>query len=179
MRITTRTILLIIIVFLLGTNVAVIVTFRNHLKSEHEVEKPKIEVPDQRLGRFFRDQLELDNSQQMKFREFRQIYHRSTNTIILEMQEIREDMVNRLKKKKPNRSKLNDLATKLGDRHIQLKQLTFDYYLNMQSVLNEDQQDKMAEIFQAMLTDEGYAKTPNHQGGPIQGNSENCDETHK
>jgi Spy/CpxP family protein refolding chaperone len=165
MKITSKTILLILVIFLLGTNLAVIITYQNHLKGEHAVAvKETIAVPDSRMGRFFRTELGLNEDQTGQFREFRQLYHHGANDVMGEMQEIRNEMIDVLNTKNPKRSKLDRLSNDLGEKHKELKALTFDYYFNMQSVLNEDQQGEMVVIFQSMLTDEGYAKTPSHTG---------------
>ncbi|MDA3927630.1 MAG: periplasmic heavy metal sensor [Prolixibacteraceae bacterium] len=160
MRLTTKSILLILVVFLLGTNVAVIVTHRQHLKSEQIDQPNKIEVPDTQLGRFFKDQLNLDANQQRQFRVFRRTYNRNANQVFTDMQLIRNEMVLVLKSPHPDRDRLDHLAERLGEKHMALKVLTFDYYFSMQNVLQPEQQEKMVDIFQSMLADEGYAKTP-------------------
>lgn len=151
-----------VITFLLITNITSIVLFNNHLRSEKADKKEKIEYPNTRLGRFFRNELNLDNKQHNNFRIHRQQYHRSTNQLLSEMTLVRESMLNELQKISPDRKHLDTLAKKIGDQHVLLKQYTFDYYTNMQSELNPEQQKKLVLIFQSMLTEEGYAKTPRH-----------------
>lgn len=170
MQLSVKNIYLLIIVFLLATNVAVIITFRNHLRSEKPNIEDKIEVPNSRLGRFFREELELNSVQHQKFRGFRQHYHQTTNKLLGDMQVIRNTILHELNNRNPNRKKLDKLAHKIGEMHTELKGLTYDYYLNMQGVLNESQQDKMVNIFQSMLTEEGFAKTPHHGLVPPNGN---------
>lgn len=152
-----------IIVLLLASNVATVITFRNHLTEDHAMAViDSIEMPDRQIGRFFRDELELKNDQMDQFRQFRRTYNRSANGVLSSMNEIRQDMVKELRDVHPNRENLDDLAGELGALHEELKGLTFDYYFAMQSVLNEDQQGRMVDIFQSMLTEQGYAKTPEH-----------------
>ncbi len=160
MKINTKITLLILVFFLLGTNVAVIATFWAHKQSEATSAKNKIEIPDKQFGRFFSDELNLNNDQQERFREFRRKYNRSANQTLSEMQEIRNEMALALKTAHPDRKRLDKLGEKLGEKHRELKGLTFDYYFNMQGILDEGQQEKMVEIFQAMLTETGDAKTP-------------------
>lgn len=169
MRLNTKTILLIIIVFLLGTNIAVIVTYQSHLQGEKLKIENKIEIPDRQFGRFFNEELNLSNEQQNSFREFRRNYNRAANRILFEMDEIRIEMANTLKSAHPDRKVLDKLAEKLGNKHEALKGLTFDYYFNMQRVLDKVQQEKMVGIFQAMLTETGDAKTPIPNGSGHQG----------
>lgn len=157
------------VVFLFGTNIAVIAIFWAHKQSEATTAKSKIEIPDSQFGRFFSDELNLNDDQQERFREFRRKYNRSANQTLIEMQEIRNEMASVLKTAHPDRKKLDNLADKLGQKHRELKGLTFDYYFNMQSILDEGQQEKMIEIFQAMLTETGDAKTPTPRGNGHQG----------
>ena len=171
MRISTKSLLIILVIFLFGTNVAVVVTYRLHLRSEVRQEESTITVPDSQLGRFFMDELNLNAAQQDRFREFRRNYNRSAGAVMREMQSIRYEMIQELNAVHPNREKLDNLAGQIGQKHKELKILTFDYYFNMQSVLDEEQQGKMVKIFQAMLTEEGDAKTtvPGNQGHRGQG----------
>lgn len=169
MQFNSKTILTMLVVFLLGTNIASILTFRNHLKSEDIAIKPKIEIPDSQFGMFFNEALNLNTEQQDKFREFRRKYNRSANQKLFEMEQIREEMAIMLKTSIPDRKNLNLLAEQLGQKHRELKGLTFDYYFNMQSVLDKVQQEKMIDIFQAMLTETGDAKTPTPGGNGHQG----------
>lgn len=158
MKIDTKSILIIIIIFLLGTNIALIVSFQLHKRRDIVKVTSKIEVPDKQIGRFFNNELNLDSTQQDMFREFRRKYNRSANITIIEMNSIRNKMALELKSVKPDRKKLNKLSDQLGEKHKELKGYTFDYYFRLQSVLNEEQQEKMADLFQAMLTDSGDAK---------------------
>lgn len=151
-----------IIVFLLGTNIAIIAMYQRHLNHERKVQQHRLAMPDEQLGRYFRDVLELNDDQIVKFRDFRQTYNRSANGVLSEMQQIRMNMMEVLHSTSPKRDQLSSLSDRLGEKHKDLKELTFDYYINMQSVLDNEQQEIMIDIFQAMLTSEGYAITPDH-----------------
>jgi len=169
MKFNTKTILLILVVFLLGTNIAVITNFWLHKQSEATTVKSKIEIPDKQFGLFFSDELNLNDDQQERFREFRRKYNRSANQTLSELQEIRNEMASTLKTVYPDRKRLDKLGEELGEKHRELKGLTFDYYFNMQRILDEGQQEKMVEIFQAMLTETGDVKTPMPGGNGHQG----------
>jgi Spy/CpxP family protein refolding chaperone len=169
MKTNIKVLLVILVAFLLGTNIAVIITYQKHLRSETKEKANQIVVPDSQLGRFFHDELNLDGNQQDQFREFRRTYNRSASKVLWEMDEVRIKMVKELNSTLPDRTQLDKLSDQLGEKHKELKSLTFDYYFNMQGALKEEQQDKMVKIFQAMLTEEGNAKTTipgsmNHRG---------------
>ena len=169
MRISARAILLLLVLFLLATNITVVIIYRNHLNSEEQPLQQQIEVPDSQLGRFFDAQLNLNSDQHKKFRSFRQQYNRSANKLLQDMQIIRNGMVGELNQVKPNRDRLDAMANELGEKHKQLKKVTFDYYFNLQSVLDSVQQQKMSVIFQSMLTEEDYVKTRKGKGHQGQG----------
>lgn len=154
--------LYLIILLLLSINVTIVTRFSRHLKEEANTTVESVDVPNTHLGRFFKDELGLSSEQHQHFRTFRQTYHTESNHLLSEMKTIRESILTELKSTNPKRKKLDDYAQSIGKMHIHLKQLTYDYYLNMQSVLDEEQKKRLAIIFQSMLSEEGNAKTPEH-----------------
>ncbi len=159
----TINILVIIVVFLLGTNIAVIGNYYSHLRKERRVMIHRMEMPDFQTGQYYRDALQLNNEQIVKFRQYRQSYNRQANRVLAEMQTIRSNMLKNLESVTPDYDKLHTLSDELGDKHKVLKELTFEYYFNLQGALEPAQQKTMADIFQAMLAYEGHADTPNHR----------------
>ncbi|MCF8361318.1 MAG: periplasmic heavy metal sensor [Prolixibacteraceae bacterium] len=172
MKLTVKSILFLLVLLLLGTNIAVIVTYRNHLNNEQAIitneNGEAITVPDQQIGRFFRDTLNLSTEQQQQFRTFRREYHRNANDILIDLQQIRADMTNLLSQPRLNNTELDNLANQLGEKHAQLKKETFNYYYNLRSELNEEQQVKLEQIFKSMLYDENRRphphSSPNNRG---------------
>lgn len=158
MKPTTKTILISLVVLLLGTNIATIATFRSHLKSEQQAtlasDTEAISIPDQQVGRFFRDTLNLDINQQQNFRTYRRTYHQNANQIVNELNTIRAKMAMAMKSTQPDKQKLDSLAILLGEKHSELKKETFAYYYQLQQELNPDQQKQLALIFESMLNSE-------------------------
>jgi Spy/CpxP family protein refolding chaperone len=68
---------------------------------------------------------------------------------------IRNRMARELNSVQPDREQLSRLAEALGERHKDLKIITFDYYFNMLSVLEPGQSEKLATYFQSMLSAPG------------------------
>ena len=171
MNFNSKTILILLVVFLLGTNITMIVSYRNHLKNESvEPTKPAITVPDRQLGKFFNTELNLSADQQNQFRNARRQYNRQANFVLNEMQLIRNRMGKALDSTNPDRPEFERLAQELAQKHVALKDITFDYYIQLQSFLDADQQEKMKAIFQAMLNEEGNVNIRgNMRGGPGNG----------
>lgn len=157
-----KTILIIVVFFLLGTNVATIMVYQKHIDRDRNVLIHRLELPDHRIGRYINRELDLNANQIKHFQKYRRHYNRKANGILDDMQDIRSGMLDVFKSTNPDRKIYEALAGELGAKHRELKELTFDYYVNMLSELDETQQPKMSEIFEAMLTVEGFAKTPEH-----------------
>lgn len=170
MRKISRTALIILVVFLLGTNIAVIITYRAHLtrdlqQTEQTADIPsrQADIPPRPFGNYIASELELDDTQQAKFMEFRRLYNRSANRTVASMNVIRNRMARELNSVRPSREKLSQLAEALGEKHRDLKIITFDYYFNMLSVLNQEQSEKLATLFQSLLSAPGPGQG---YGGP-------------
>jgi Spy/CpxP family protein refolding chaperone len=159
------------VLLLLGTNIATVITYRNHLNNEQvfitNEEGDVIAVPEQQTGRFFRDTLNLNQGQQIVFRDYRRQYHRNANQILFDLQQIRSDMTELLSQPQPNPSAMNKLANELGQKHAQLKKETFTYYYNLKSELDSNQQVMLEQIFESMLNDKTsfpHRNTPQNRG---------------
>lgn len=164
MRTNIKAILTILVIFLLGTNIAVIYFYQSNLKQNQSINKKKSEIPENQYGKFFFNELNLDNTQQYKFKEFRRDYNKMANQTLREMQYIRTQMSHQLNMVNPDREQLDKLSDELGEKHKILKGLTFDYYFSMQSILNKEQQEKLVVIFQSMLNQDGDMVTPGQRG---------------
>jgi Spy/CpxP family protein refolding chaperone len=164
----SKTALIILVVFLLGTNIAVIVTYRAHLNKDQKAVEQVKDIPPRQFGNFIAQELDLDASQQEQFRDFRRIYNRSAKRTLMAMNGVRNRMAWELRSVDPNRDHLDKLAGELGEMHKTLKILTFDYYCNMQSVLRPEQQEKLSVLFQSMLSPvQGYGRNPRGERGQM------------
>ncbi len=162
MKIFTKKYLIIgLIVLLVAMNISTIVTLWLQKKSQllpPPVEDSGIEIPDQHLGRFFREQLNLSPEQFEKFRNFRQAYHANARKHIQIMGDLRVKMLQEMAKEKPDTSNLHQVALEIGQQHTALKKLTFDYYLNLKSVCNQEQEQRLFQIFNAMQQSEVHIR---------------------
>lgn len=150
---------------LLVLNLSVLFTVLYHIKSENTIQLPKqknneIEVPQNRYGRFFKDELNLTNSQHEHFRKFRQQYHNNADKIILQMQQNRVLMLNELAAENSDTLKLNQLADELGVLHTKLKRETFGFYMQMKNICDKEQCKKLNRVFRAMLEPSGEIQMP-------------------
>lgn len=160
-----KNILIWIIVILAITNISTIGTIIYHSYfQENTIQDNKsqqIEIPDCRLGRFFKEELNLNYEQHQQFRNFRQKFHREANILANEMQVKRNELMIELREEKSDTICLDKLAREIGNLHSELKHLTFEYYLEMKNVCTPEQKEKLSQIFNAMTNQGAEIKMPN------------------
>ncbi len=118
-----------------------------------------IEIPRKRFGGFIRHELDLNDSQHMNFRKYRKNYNRQARAITLEMKNKRHELVSELYNENSDTIKLNKLANKIGILHSDLKKLTSKYYLDMKKDCNEEQRERLYDIFRAIQRPEIHMKS--------------------
>jgi len=152
-----------IIVGLLAVNISTIATISYHAyfkNSSSPVEVEQIDIPDDHLGRFFRDELNLNMEQHRKFRAYRQEFHNQATSLTSEMQDVRSRIIRELAAEESDSAALYQMAGEIGDMHKELKCLTYEYYLEMKSICTPEQKKKLFQIFNSMLTSEAEVIMP-------------------
>lgn len=168
-----KSLLIWIIVILAATNISTVgtivyrVCFQENTIQNNST--PQINVPDSRLGKFFRDELNLNSGQHQQFRTFRQKFHKQANILTAEMQVKRNEMMAELGKDNSDTIYLHTHAREIGEMHTKLKHLTFEYYLEMKNICTDEQKEKLFQIFKAMINQDAEIKMPDKK----QNNSEN------
>lgn len=157
-------ILIWIVVILVAINLSMGISYFYHKQQDkkltEQVEDAAIEMPAQRRTRFFREQLNLNRDQLDKFRELNRSFNRTAWTITHELQALRIEMIEELGNEKPDAEKLDSISANIGLLHKQLKNETISYYLGMRDVCNEEQKQKLNEIFMSMLQNNEDIKLP-------------------
>lgn len=165
---TTYRMLVWVIVILLATNLSMAITFLYHKqqdkKAAQQTEESAVEVPAEQRTRFFREQLNLNQEQGNQFRELNRNYNRSAREITIQLEKLRNEMVAELGKTELAKEKLEEITKTIGELHTQLKNVTIDYYLGMKTVCDDNQKEKLNEIFQSMLKQNEDVKLPGRQG---------------
>lgn len=152
------------IVILLATNLSTIGSFYYHRLTETKAEQAKLEeqttIPGDQRTRFFRDELSLDDSQLDQFREINRNFNRKARGIEMNLNRLREDLINELGAQNPDSVRLNQLAGEIGENHRELKQVNSAFYLNMKKICTPEQQQKLFSIFQSMLNKDSQVTLP-------------------
>ncbi len=164
-------ILIWIIVILVATNLSTIGSFYYHQKNETKsTDLKQVDqnaIPGEQRTRFFRDQLNLNAEQIDQFREINRTFNRTARGIETNLSQLREDLITELGTQNPDSTRLNQMATEVGNNHRELKQVTTTFYLDMKKLCTAEQQVKLHEIFQSMLNKENQINLPRpgFQGG--------------
>ena len=157
-----------IIVILLATNLSMGITFLYHKqqdkKAAQKTEEAAIDVPTEQRTRFFREQLNLTLEQVNQFRELNRDYNRTAWEITHQLESLRAEMVEEMGKPEADRQRLDEITKEIGELHTRLKNLTIDYYMGMKTASNEEQKEKLNEIFKSMLKQNEDVKLPGRQG---------------
>jgi Spy/CpxP family protein refolding chaperone len=158
-----------VIVILVATNLSMGISILYHTRQDRQLTEPtpeeKIEVPAQQRTRFFREQLNLSPNQVEVFRELNRDFNRTAWQVQNQLAGLRRSMVNEMGVKEIDEQELNDITTKIGDLHEELKNETIEYYLAMKEVCNEEQQEKLHQIFLSILEKNEDVKLPQGRRG--------------
>lgn len=166
-------ILIWVIVILVATNLSMGISFLYHKaqdkKQAEQTELEAIDLPAQQRARFFREQLNLQPEQVDVFRELNRNFNRTAWQINHKLESLRIEMVTEMGSKNPDRKKLGKIAKEIGNLHAQLKNETITYYLGMKEICNEEQQEKLNEIFISVLQRNEDVRLP-QRGGRFRNN---------
>ncbi|MEN8116621.1 MAG: periplasmic heavy metal sensor [Bacteroidota bacterium] len=150
----TYRILIWVIVILVATNLSMGLSFWYHKQQDKKVaeqgEETAVEMPSQQRTRFFREQLNLNQEQLDIFRELNRDYNRAAWQITNDLEALRIEMIKEMGGENPDQKKLDSITKHIGEHHTNLKQLTIGYYMDMKEACDEDQQEKLNEIFISM-----------------------------
>ncbi len=157
-----------IIAILTATNLSMGISFLYHKQQDkkfmNQIEEAAIKVPSERRTRFFREQLNLDADQLIRFRELNRNFNKTAWQISHQLEVLRREMVQELGRKNSNKKVLKSISSEIGELHSELKDKTIDYYLGMKSVCNEEQRNKLNEIFISMLKKNEDVSLPKYGG---------------
>lgn len=159
-----KRILIWIIIILAATNLSTIGSFCYHRSAETKDPGTKsteqTSLPGEQRTRFFHDQLNLDNDQFDQFREINRTFNRTARSIEINLSYLRRAIVDELQTVNPDSTRLDSLATGIGNGHRKLKQVTITFYLDMKKICTPEQQAKLYEIFQSTLNKEDQVNLP-------------------
>lgn|GEM_PF-180383 len=146
-------ILIWLIIFLLLLNISVISSLIYHRVRESKNISAIHQAPFQRdsrmrsEGRFLRDFLELDPEQFEQFRMARQAFQMKAWGITEELREKKVEFLKVLNQKNPDTSKIQKISEDIGQLHKDLRLKTGKYYLELRTICDKEQQQKLYHFF--------------------------------
>ena len=147
-------ILIIIIIFLVVTNVATIVSV-SKINKPRNVEQPVMEQPREfRIG-FVWDEINFTEEQRGDFVIYNRDFNERANMLSLKMSQLRQEMVDEMASESPDTALLEDIISEFGDLHVQLKQVTMEFYFNLKGICDNNQQERLYYVFRDMLDPDG------------------------
>lgn len=147
-------ILLLIILFLLVTNIVTIITGIISGSAESEAEAARDTDAGMRIN-FFAGQLGLSEVQKNDFIRFNRSFNREARMITSGIESLRFRMVDEMASPEPDMQVLDSICAGIGKQHTLLKKETVDYYLNLKTICDEEQQEKLHGLFREMSDPDG------------------------
>jgi Spy/CpxP family protein refolding chaperone len=115
-----------------------------------------ISEPD-RKGGIFDEKLSLSIEQKKKFSIIHRAYKVTTHATIEEMNKLRKNMIDEMKKKNIDTSVLYNYAKEIGNLNAKMKKQTVQLFLELKTECNPQQQDSLAIIFSSILQKDGMS----------------------
>jgi Spy/CpxP family protein refolding chaperone len=102
-------------------------------------------------GRYFRDQLNLNEEQMNRFREFNPQFRQQVRNVNYQLNDIRRKMLDEMSSPDCDSVRLNLLSDSVGLLHADLKRLTYKYYFDFKDICNNEQKVKLDQLFGEMF----------------------------
>jgi len=142
------------IIILAVMNIATLLTVVYHRNQavKEEIVRGNSQVQSERSsmrysGRYFRDQLNLNNRQMDLFLAFNPVFRQNVRSINSDLARLRQQMMIEMKAQDCDLVKLNMLSDSIGILHADLKKLTYKYYMDIKNICDEQQQKKLEQMF--------------------------------
>lgn len=149
-----------VIVVLAIMNIATIITIIYNRKREEKVAvennwPDSVTTSIRYSGRYFRDQLNFNGDQMSRFVEFNPLFRENVRNINNDLNLLRQSMLSEMVAENCDTNKLNTLSDSIGYMHAYLKKMTYKYYLEIKNICDQQQQEKLEQLFGGMFACDG------------------------
>jgi uncharacterized membrane protein len=170
-----------LIIFLVVLNVATITTVLTHINksastsnsTNYDVDlplEPSDRAPSNQTARYLGQRLNLTKDQQELFRQAGMGYNRKVREISLNMNILRDQLLDEMDRDDPDSLLLASISEEIGNKHVELKKLTIDHYIGLKKLCNDEQKRELYLTFKTIINPEGEIDAPRGQGqGPRSG----------
>lgn len=146
---------IIVILFLLATNAATIVSIYVSRQKDKKTEVPVSDRPHESRMSFLWSELGLDEGQKDEFSRFNSEYNSRARVITNDLNDLRYDLIEEMSGAQPNKAKIDSIIEEFGRKHASLKRQTVDFYEQLYSVCDSQQRQHLGFFFRDMLNPEG------------------------
>jgi hypothetical protein len=144
-----------IIALLLILNLSTIggLIYHHYQDTEEEQQALILDVQsDSRLtGRYFRQVIGFDDDQMEAFRKANRKFQPTANQIVFTIDSLKLEQFKELKKQTSDTVRLLNIAEEIGNQHSALKNVTNRFYLEIKKVCNDNQCQKLEEVFHPLF----------------------------
>lgn len=105
-------------------------------------------------GGYFSDELGLNEGQMERFGQINQVFREQARNINNDLNRLRQRMFSEMSGKNPDPVKLDSFADSIGLMHSDLKKVTYRYYVEISSICDAKQKEKLDEMFGSMFINE-------------------------
>ena len=161
-----------LVVILMVTNLSTIVSvlyFSEKDRVEAESQK-EVQIPGEQRARFFKERLGLQENQMDAVRDANRNFNRQSRKILMNLDLLREELVEEMTKANPDTFSLNRISEQIGEGHKQLKVITYSFYIELSSACNDEQREKLSELFQSLISSEKNIQLPQRGRGRFHDN---------
>lgn len=103
-------------------------------------------------GQYFRNRLNLSRYQMDQFVQFNPVFRQKARNINISLRRVRNEMLSEMAAKESDKNRLNILADSVGILHSDLKKYTNQYYLDIKAICNQEQKEKLEQMFNEIFT---------------------------
>ncbi len=163
----SRQLLYFLVILLLVVNVVTVLSVVRFIKQHKNQTVEAVtgeDIPGSHRTKFFSDELQLQDDQQIVFRDLNRTFNQTANQIYRELSHLRLDLVDELGHTNPDTLQLQNISRDIGELHTELKMLTTDFYLGLKHVCTPEQKDVLYGLFMNMLDEDNQLNTPRGRG---------------
>ena len=162
---TQSRILIWLVMILLIINISAVITIFYSIKERNKLIINKRFLPDKaqiyhHKEKSFRNCMNLDEKQHEHFISAKDNFFLEAKKITGQMHDKRVEFINEMASENPDTIKIREIANEIGSLHAKLKYETFKHYINMKSVCNKDQEEKLMHLFRSMLNEDPFIPGP-------------------
>jgi hypothetical protein len=145
-----------LVVILILINIAAILTIVYHVYFDGKREPSTTETADP--GKIITRELNLDQAQMQQYHNLQSDFSQESQPVVDQMTEARLGILEELSRPDSNPSKLDSLASVIGDLHYELKRITIHHLLKVKAICDSSQQNQLHNLIRDMMQSEGAFK---------------------